>query len=170
MLWALTIVVLPVPTALVSGSREGDKTEVLYIGTMALSSLALTVAAWRVAATPRIRDGGVPPNRVDSITTFAIMVLALVLSLLIPAAGYLPLLLLLASGRVSALIRSRRKGSVHATGDDGPLNPRSRGCPPDIRCCGTGPLRWSRTKGSSVHLRSCESPGLSLTGATSLWQ
>ena len=122
MVWALTIVVLPVPTALVSGSREGDKTEVLYIGTMAVSSLALTVAAWRVAATPGIRDGGIPPNRVDSITTFAIMVLAMVLSLLIPAAGYLPLLLLLASGRVSALVRSRRKRLVHSKGDD-PLEP-----------------------------------------------
>jgi uncharacterized membrane protein len=108
MAWALTIVVLPVPTALVSGSHEGDKTEVLYIGTMALSSLCLTVAAWRVAATPGIRDGGMPPNPVDSITTFAIMVLAMVLSLVIPGAGYLPLLLLLLSGRVSALIRSRR--------------------------------------------------------------
>ena len=109
MAWALTVVVLPVPTALVAGSHKGDKTEVLYIGTMALSSLALTIAAWRVAATPRIRDGGVPPNPVDSITTFAIMVLAMVLSLVIPGAGYLPLLLLLLSGRVSALIRSRRK-------------------------------------------------------------
>jgi hypothetical protein len=44
------------------------------------------------------------------------MVVALALSLLIPAAGYLPLLLLLASGRVSALIRSRRKGPVPSTG------------------------------------------------------
>ena len=122
MVWALTVVVLPVPTALVSRSREGDKTEVLYIGTMALSSLALTVAAWRVAATPGIRDDGIPPNRVDSVTTFSIMVLAMVLSLLIPAAGYLPLLLLLASGRVSALIRSRRKSLVHSKGDD-PLEP-----------------------------------------------
>ena len=107
--WALTIVVLPVPTALVSGSHEGDKTEVLYIGTMALSSLALTIAAWRVARTPGIRDGGVPPNPVDSITTLAIMVVAMVLSLLIPGAGYLPLLLLLLSRHVSALVRSRRK-------------------------------------------------------------
>jgi uncharacterized membrane protein len=109
MAWALTVVVLPVPTALVAGSHKGDMTEVLYIGTMALSSLALTVAAWRVAATPRIRDGGVPPNPIDSITTSVIMVLAMVLSLLIPGAGYLPLLLLLLSGRVSALIRARRK-------------------------------------------------------------
>ena len=91
MAWALTVIVLPVPTALVAGSHEGDKTEVLYIGTMALSSFALSVAAWRVAATPGIRDGGVPPNPVDSITMSAIMVLAMVLSLLIPGAGYLPL-------------------------------------------------------------------------------
>ena len=109
MAWALTIVVLPVPTALVSGSHEGDKTEVLYIGTMALSSLALTIAALRVAATPAIRDRGAPPNPVDSITTFTIMVLALVLSLIIPGAGYLPLLLLLLSGRVSAFLRYRRR-------------------------------------------------------------
>ncbi len=109
MAWALTVVVLPVPTALVAGSHEGDKTEVLYIGTMALSSLSLTVAALRVARTPAIRDGGIPPSSVDSITTTAIMVLAMVLSLIIPGAGYLPLLLLLLSGRVSALIRSRRK-------------------------------------------------------------
>ena len=108
-LWALTIVVLPVPTALVAGSHDGDRTEVLYIGTMALSSLALTIAALRVAATPAIRDRGAPPNAVDSMTTFAIMVLALVLSVIIPGAGYLPLLLLLLSGRVSALIRSRRR-------------------------------------------------------------
>jgi uncharacterized membrane protein len=112
MVWALTIVVLPVPTALVSGSHEGDKTEVLYIGTMALSSLSLTVASLRVAANPRIRDGGIPANPVDSITTLAIMLLAMVLSLVIPGAGYLPLLLLLASGRVSAVVRSRRKRVV----------------------------------------------------------
>jgi uncharacterized membrane protein len=109
MAWALTIVVLPVPTALVSGSHEGDKTEVLYIATMALSSLALAIAAWRVARTPGIRDGGIPPNPVDALTTLAIMVLAMVLSLVIPGAGYLPLLLLLLSRRVSILVRSRRK-------------------------------------------------------------
>jgi uncharacterized membrane protein len=108
MAWALTIVVLPVPTALVAGSHEGDKSEVLYIGTMALSSLALTLAAWRVARTPGIRDGGPPPNPVDAITTLVILLLALALSLLIPGAGYIPLLLMLLSGRVSALIRSRR--------------------------------------------------------------
>lgn len=107
--WALTVVVLPVPTALVAGSHEGDKTEVLYIGTMALSSFFLTVAAWRVATTPAIRDTGAPPSLVDSITTSVTMVLAMVLSLVIPGAGYLPLLLLLLSGRVAAVIRSRRK-------------------------------------------------------------
>jgi uncharacterized membrane protein len=109
MLWALTIVVLPVPTALVSGSHEGDKTEVLYIGTMALSSLALSVAAWRVATTPAIRDDGDPPSVVDSVTILVIMVLALVASLIIPGAGYLPLLFLLLSGRVSAVVRARRR-------------------------------------------------------------
>lgn len=108
MAWALTVVVLPVPTALVAGSHEGDKTEVLYIGTMAVSSLCLTVAAWRVASTPSIRDSGSPPDATDSVTTFVIMVVSMVLSLAIPGAGYLPLLLLLLSGRVSAVIRSRR--------------------------------------------------------------
>ena len=67
MAWALTIVVLPVPTALVSGSHEGDKTEVLYIGTMALSSLALTIAAWRVASHSRDpgRRSPAQPGRLD---------------------------------------------------------------------------------------------------------
>lgn len=107
--WALTVVVLPVPTALVAGSHEGDKTEVLYIGTMALSSLCLTVAAWRVARTPSIRDDGAPPEVTESVTSFVILVVATVLSLVIPGAGYLPLLLLLLSERISAVVRSRRR-------------------------------------------------------------
>lgn len=108
--WALTVVVLPVPTALVAASREGDMTEPLYIATMTLSSLCLTLAALRIAATPGIRDGRTPTHPVDSVTTTATMALALVLSVLFPVLGYLPLLLLLLSGRVSALIRSRRQG------------------------------------------------------------
>jgi uncharacterized membrane protein len=107
--WALTVVILPVPTALVAASREGDMTEPLYIATMTLSSLCLTITAIRVAAAPGIRDGRTPTDPVDSITTTAIMVFALVLSAIIPVAGYLPLLLLLLSGRISALIRSRRR-------------------------------------------------------------
>ena len=115
MAWSLTVVVLPVPTALVGGSSNGDMTEVLYIGTMALSSLFLTIACWRVAGTPAIRDSGEPPDLIASITTTTIMVVAMIMSLIIPGAGYLPLLLLLVSGRVTAYIRSRRKVRAQTT-------------------------------------------------------
>ncbi|SDD53369.1 TMEM175 family protein [Auraticoccus monumenti] len=105
--WALTVVVLPVPTALVAASSEGDMTEPLYIATMVLSSLCLTLTALRVAARPAIGDGRAPTDPLSSITATATMVLALLISLVFPLAGYLPLLLLLLSGRVARLIRSR---------------------------------------------------------------
>lgn len=109
--WVMTIVVLPFPTALVAAPGDDDLTKVLYIGTMALSSLFLAAAAWHVARTPAIRDGGDPPDPVGSLITAATMVLALLISLAVPDASYWPLLLLVVSGRVSAFLGSRRRAA-----------------------------------------------------------
>ena len=57
LLWLLTIVILPFPTALVAEAGEQAATKIFYIGTMAVSSLLLTLVAWRMSRVPASGTG-----------------------------------------------------------------------------------------------------------------
>jgi TMEM175 potassium channel family protein len=72
LLWALTIVVLPFPTALVAGHDAGDQatTKLLYIGTMAASSLVLSLVCLEIRRHPALRDSRDRPDVVRAFATF----------------------------------------------------------------------------------------------------
>ncbi|QWZ08749.1 DUF1211 domain-containing protein [Nocardioides panacis] len=95
MLWTLTIVFLPFPTALVTREGHEPVTKVLYIGTMALSSACLALIAHRVGRQRSVRDTDVRPDPAPAWATTIGFLVALALSLAVPALDYLPLLLLL---------------------------------------------------------------------------
>jgi uncharacterized membrane protein len=106
--WLLSIVVLPFPTSLVAQAGEQAATKVLYIGTMAASAVCLSLISWRIARTPQIRDAEVGPDPAIAVATAVTFLVALVVSLLVPSTSYYPLLLLLVSDRVVALLRTVR--------------------------------------------------------------
>lgn len=96
--WAFTVVVLPLPTALIA-SLHGDRPALaLYIGTMTASSLLLSGMCWEIYRRPEL---GATDRQHSLVTlygvgsTAAAFVLALILSQLFPAIGLYWLLLLL---------------------------------------------------------------------------
>lgn len=109
LLWTLTIVVLPFPTALVAGHDVGDQavTKLLYIGTMAASSLVLSLICLEIRRNAALRDSDDVPDVVRAFATFGTFVVVLVLMLALPALSYWPLLLLFLPDRLVALWRRR---------------------------------------------------------------
>jgi uncharacterized membrane protein len=119
--WTLTIVVLPFTTALATEASKDATTKTLYIGTMALSSALLALLAWVIRRNPRlteadtsgmatsdIKPAGVDgrPDPLVSIMTTAGFLLALTISLTVPATGYWPLLLLLITNPLAHRFRT----------------------------------------------------------------
>jgi uncharacterized membrane protein len=108
LLWTLTIVVLPFPTALVAEVGHDPATKVFYIGTMAVSSALLALMAWAVGRNRSIRDTDDRPDPVPAVATVIGFVLALAISLTFPATSYYPLLLLLLTDPVTNALRRGR--------------------------------------------------------------
>ncbi len=108
LVWTLTIVVLPFPTALITGHDVSDQaaTKILYVGTMTASAVVLTLVTLAVRRDRDLRDSEQPPDYVPSLLVAAAFLLALGLMLLFPVLSYWPLLLLLV-GRVP--LRRRRR-------------------------------------------------------------
>jgi uncharacterized membrane protein len=92
LLWALTIVFLPFPTALVARAGDQATTKVLYIGTMVVSMAALALMDWVIIRNPQITDGVGLPQMAPAVVDTFLFLLALVVSLTV--IGYLALLLL----------------------------------------------------------------------------
>jgi len=111
LLWTFTIVALPFGTALVAEAPDDPLTRLIYIGTMAVSSLLLTTIAWAIGRDRDIRDRDEAPPLDDYIGNTVIMVVALVLSLAVPPVGYWGLALLFLSGWAASLSR-RLRGTV----------------------------------------------------------
>ena len=111
LVWTLTIVFLPFPTALVAQTSDQSVTRVLYIGTVLLSVVALALAELVIVRRPEITDGlGVPPLE-GTVVNVALLVLALVVTLVFPVVGYFSLLLLGVDNWVQTLLRLvRRRG------------------------------------------------------------
>jgi uncharacterized membrane protein len=117
MIWTLTIVVLPFPTALLAGPDSGHQpaTKIFYIGTMTLSSVCLSVICVLVGRNRAIRDSDETPDAAASIGSSIAFVVALAITLVFPATSYWPLLLLLVPDRVLQVWRrprNRRRPSL----------------------------------------------------------
>ena len=110
LVWLLTIVFLAFATQVVATYRVGRLPVALYIGTMTASSaclLLLTVLIWR---RPGLRRAEVTADDITvwaAVSTTALLVLALVVGVALPAVNFWALLLLVLSGPVERLIRQR---------------------------------------------------------------
>ena len=85
---------LPFPTALVARAGDQATTKVLYIGTMVVSMATLALMDWVIIRNPQITDGTGLPELAPAVVDTFLFLLALVISLAVPAIGYLALLLL----------------------------------------------------------------------------
>jgi uncharacterized membrane protein len=109
--WAFTIVFLPFPTTLVTGTSDDTLAKVLYIGTMAVSAAVLAAIAWVIGRSRDLRDTDAKPDAAAAGGTAVAFLLALAVSATFPAAGWWPLLLLLLVDPV--VHRLRRRGRSH---------------------------------------------------------
>ena len=108
MLWAFTIVFLPLPTEITAISGNHDRTAVaLYIGTMLASCLVMFAIEVHLRRTPDLVTS--PPPLVPIVAVTLLFAAALVLGVLV--VSYLPLLLLLLSGLVGRVLLERRSGA-----------------------------------------------------------
>jgi uncharacterized membrane protein len=106
LLWTLTIVILPFPTALVAESGHQAATKIFYIGTMTLTSAVLTALCWRIGRNRSIRDADAQPDPAYGLASTVGFLLALAIMLVFPATTYYPLLVQLL---VSPLVRVWRE-------------------------------------------------------------
>jgi uncharacterized membrane protein len=106
--WAFTIVFLPFPTALVAINSENDTaTRALYIGTLALSAVALAFLAWSIRRAEPARERFRRLDIMTAIFNAAYMLIALVISVAIPATSYYTLFLLVLSSISARWLVSR---------------------------------------------------------------
>jgi uncharacterized membrane protein len=103
--WAFTIVFLPFPTSLVTTTDHDALAEILYVGTMAVSSAVLAIVAWVIRSDRSLRDTDEAPDVVTSASVTVAFLLALTIMLVFPDLGYWPLLLLALIGPAERLVR-----------------------------------------------------------------
>jgi len=109
--WAFTVVVLPLPTALIASTLDDDRAGIaFYIGTMTASSLLLTAICWEVYRRPEL--GGTDRERtllnlygVGSIAVF--FVVALVVGVAFPQINFFALFLLFLTAPLDWIVKPR---------------------------------------------------------------
>jgi len=115
MLWLFTIVLLSLPTELLSGPDRDDPIKyALYIGTMTLTCLAAMLQQSIIVRHPQLQDAEVRGTLrlLPYLSTTAIMVVALVVAVIFPVVGLWAVLLLFLSAPVDRAIGRRiRKDS-----------------------------------------------------------
>jgi uncharacterized membrane protein len=109
MAWLLTIVWLPVATALSGQMKDVDTTvKVVYIGSMIATSLLLLAQRAFLRRHPELHSMTEEAIRSDMAVEISMSILfaaALILTVIFPVLGYYPMFLLLLSGPLQALIR-----------------------------------------------------------------
>lgn len=109
LVWLLSIVFLPWPTAIITAYDPSPGTVLLYVGTLVVSSGSLTllgIAVRRDLAVSVGRDGETRDEVLGNATTLAMLVVALVVGSVFPeAVNYKALLLLLLSGPVERVVK-----------------------------------------------------------------
>jgi hypothetical protein len=78
---------------------------VLYIGTMALSTLVVGLLSLVMRRNPQITDGRAAPGAEPGVVNGLLLLLALAITLAIPGTSYFPLLLLFLEPLVRRLLR-----------------------------------------------------------------
>ncbi|MGX1804558.1 TMEM175 family protein [Nocardia sp. NPDC055321] len=115
LLWLMSIVFLPVPTELISsGTGFGRDAIALYLGTIAVSLLALLIQRCVIAASPALRADVTDPSVQSSAVAAATAVVAFLLGLAFPQIGLWFLLLFVVSGPIGTVIEHRRRSPAAA--------------------------------------------------------
>jgi uncharacterized membrane protein len=124
LLWLLSIVLLPWPTAIITAYDTTPGSVALYIGTLVLSSGSLTALAVTVHRNPALSTDRVRETRDEILgvaTSFGALIVALVLGTAFPdTVNFKALLLLLLSGPVEHLIKRRWARRPEVPSSDGP--------------------------------------------------
>jgi uncharacterized membrane protein len=108
--WALTIVVLPLLTAMTAEFSSQPLVVGLYIGAMTLSSASLTAMSVLVHRSAALEADDYPLSRqavFGSAATTLAFVVALLVGVLVPAVGYFSLLILLLADPVGVVVERR---------------------------------------------------------------
>jgi uncharacterized membrane protein len=113
LLWTLTIVALPFPTALLAQGHAGHQvaTKMLYVGTMTASSSVLAVLCVAIGRNDAVRDSPEKPDLGRAFLTVSAFVVVLLVMLVAPALSFWPLLLMLAPDPVLATWRHRGRAA-----------------------------------------------------------
>ncbi|CAN5479305.1 TMEM175 family protein [soil metagenome] len=115
LLWLLSIVFLPFPTALLATSPSGDRaTYVLYVGTMVVTTAAEVLMQWIIMRHPDLQAKEVRGTlRIRPyITPLIIMVFALLIAGLFPSIGLWGLALFALTAPIEGAIARRKKASA----------------------------------------------------------
>ncbi|MBN9241073.1 MAG: hypothetical protein BGO97_15280 [Micrococcales bacterium 70-64] len=114
LLWLLSIVFLPFPTALLASSAGPDRaTYGLYVGTMVVTTAAELLMQWIIVRHPELQadDARGTLSVGGYVVSTGIMVFALLLAVIFPAFGLWGLALFALSGPVQGAIARSRKAS-----------------------------------------------------------
>ena len=122
LLWLMSIVFLPFPTALVATASETPSTHALYIGTMIVTSFASLLQQWIASRNPQIVavEARGTVRLAPAVLTLLVMIAALALALLVPAIGLWSLLLIAIAGRLERLVTRRKSTASSPTRPENP--------------------------------------------------
>ena len=115
--WTVTIVFLPFPTALVARAANQPATKILYIGTIALSTLILGMVNHSISPDRVVTDGESTAGMAAPLVNVGLLLVALVITLAVPATSYFPMFLLALDDVVLRLLNRLRR--THAAGEVG---------------------------------------------------
>ena len=114
-LWAFTVVVLPLPTAMVSEFPPSAFTVAFYVGTMFVSSATLTAMTFAIKGHPEAEAHDHPVTAralIGSMTITGLFAVALLVGLIFTGINYWALLVLVIAGPVARLV-DRARPSAH---------------------------------------------------------
>jgi len=104
-LWLISIVFLPFAANLLNSGEDSDRVaHALYLGSMVLTSLALTGIEWELRRSPELLATPLGDSRRGLIAA-GLLAAALVLAVVFPTIGLLWTLLLLLQGTIPRLLR-----------------------------------------------------------------
>lgn len=118
LLWMLSIVVIPLATSMIAAGTATRGVSGFYIATMFVSSCSLLAIRYRTSLRPELqRDGADEDLKLaESFVPTAILFVAMLLAILVPAAGVYGLCLLFASGPIEGAIGRRKVSRREARG------------------------------------------------------
>jgi len=119
--WAFTIVLLPLPTALIATFPHSDRAGILfYIGTMTASSLFLAAMSWEAYRRPELGGADRQATLINLWgvgSNAAAFVLALAVALVFPDVGFYSLLILLLTTPLDWIVKPRLRARTAAAHD-----------------------------------------------------